>query len=93
MSFYQRFYCIIPVIYYSKTFKQVFCALFVSVVFIHSISYVFINISRMDKLLGVPYIVTAVGLATLTGGVALAVEYWVPWRTDSVPVSRSTACY
>ena len=38
----------------------------------------------MDKLLGVPYIVTAVALAALTGGVAVAVEYWVPWRTDSL---------
>ena len=41
----------------------------------------------MDRILGVPYIPMAVGLALLTGSIVLGVEKLVPWTTDSVPVS------
>ena len=33
----------------------------------------------------------AVAVALLTGGITLAVEYLVPWRTDSMPVREF--CY
>ena len=41
----------------------------------------------MDRIMGVPYIHMAVGLALLTGAIVLGVEKLVPWTTDSVPVS------
>jgi len=40
----------------------------------------------MDKLLGTSYMSMAIAVAVLIGGVTLAVEYLVPWRTDSMPV-------
>lgn len=51
-------------------------------------SFYSIHHNRMDKLLGTSYISMAIAVALLTGGVTLAVEYLVPWRTDSMPVRK-----